>query len=118
MRSARKKLRRGVHTSTRQLEADIRSFIERHNEKPRPYRWIKSADEILSSVKRFCQKTERTLCGELQFQMTSVCDCCILIDRPVYLAVARSSSLQRPAVRQAAAIAGNCRQQGALIQRG
>jgi putative copper resistance protein D len=27
-------------------------------------RWTKSADEILASVKRFCQKTERTLCSE------------------------------------------------------
>jgi transposase len=61
----RKKLRRGVHTSTTQLEADIRSFIERHNENPKPYKWTKSADEILSSVKRFCQKAEQTLCGEL-----------------------------------------------------
>ncbi len=41
----RKKLRRGVHASTRQLEADIRSFIERHNEEnPRPYKCVKSAD--------------------------------------------------------------------------
>ena len=32
----RKKLRRGVHTSTSQLEADIRSFIERHNKTPNP----------------------------------------------------------------------------------
>lgn len=48
----RKRLRRGVHTSTSQLEADIRTFIERHNEKPKPYKWTKSADEILSSVKR------------------------------------------------------------------
>jgi transposase len=62
---ARKKLRRGVHTSTKQLEADIRAFIERHNEKPKPYRWTKSADEILASVKRFCQKTQQTLCSEL-----------------------------------------------------
>ena len=61
----RKKLRRGVHTSTSQLEADIRSFIERHNENPKPYKWTKSADEILSVVKRFCQKAEQTLCGEL-----------------------------------------------------
>jgi transposase len=61
----RKKLRRGVHTSTSQLEADIRSFIERHNENPKPYKWTKSADEILSTVKRFCQKAEQTLCGEL-----------------------------------------------------
>lgn len=61
----RKQLQRGVHTSTSQLEADIHAFIERHNENPKPYRWTKSADEILSSVKRFCQKVERTLCGEL-----------------------------------------------------
>jgi transposase len=60
----RKQLRRGVHTSTHQLEADIRAFIERHNENPKPYRWTKSPDEILASIKRFCQKTERTLCSE------------------------------------------------------
>ena len=29
------------------------------------YRWTKPADEILSSVKRFCQKAEQTLCSEL-----------------------------------------------------
>jgi transposase len=61
----RKQLRRGVHTSTGQLESDIRNFIERHNENPRPYRWTKSADEILASVRRFCQKADQTLCGEL-----------------------------------------------------
>ncbi|HEX7894075.1 MAG TPA: IS630 family transposase, partial [Terriglobales bacterium] len=61
----RKRLRRGVHTSTSQLKQDIRSFIDRHNENPKPYRWTKSADEILASVMCFCQATERTLCGEL-----------------------------------------------------
>jgi transposase len=61
----RKKLRRGVHTSTRQLEADIHAFIECHNENTKPYKWVKSADEILSSVIRFCQKAGQTLCGEL-----------------------------------------------------
>jgi putative transposase len=53
----RKQLQRGVHRSTAELEADIVAFIEAHNENPKPYRWIKSADEILASVKRFCQKT-------------------------------------------------------------
>lgn len=53
----RKQLRRGVHRSTAELEADIAAFIDAHNENPKPYRWVKSADEILSSVKRFCQKT-------------------------------------------------------------
>ncbi|MGI9498407.1 MAG: IS630 family transposase, partial [Geminicoccaceae bacterium] len=52
-------------TSVRQLEADIRSFIEAHNEDPKPYRWVKSADEILTAVKRFCQKADATLCSEL-----------------------------------------------------
>lgn len=61
----RKQLRRGVHTSTSQLEKDICTFIEKHNENPRPYRWTKSADDILASVKRFCQKAEHTLCAEL-----------------------------------------------------
>ncbi len=61
----RKQLSRGVHTSTKRLEADIRCFIDRHNNNPKPYRWTKSADDILAAVKRFCQKTEQTLCGEL-----------------------------------------------------
>ena len=61
----RKQLQRGVHRSTAELEADICTFIEAHNENPKPYTWVKSASEILASVKRFCQKTEQTLCGEL-----------------------------------------------------
>jgi hypothetical protein len=60
----RKQLRRGVHTSTAQLEADIRMFIDRHNENPRHYKWTKSADEILASVKRFCLKAQQTLCSK------------------------------------------------------
>jgi len=53
----RKQIQRGVHRSVAELEADIAAFIELHNENPKPYRWLKSADEILASVKRFCQKT-------------------------------------------------------------
>jgi len=54
-----------VHRSIAELEADITAFIEAHNENPKPYRWVKSADEILASVKRFCQRTQRNLCAEL-----------------------------------------------------
>lgn len=61
----RKQIQRGVHTSVAQLEADIRSFIDQHNADPKPFRWTKSADEILAAVKRFCQKADRTLCSEL-----------------------------------------------------
>lgn len=53
----RKQLQRGVHRSTAELEADIKAFIETHNENPTPYKWVKSANQILASVKRFCQKT-------------------------------------------------------------
>ena len=61
----RKQLQRGVHHSTLQLEADIRAFIETHNEHPRPFKWTKSADEILAAVKRFCLRVEQNLCQEL-----------------------------------------------------
>jgi transposase len=61
----RKRLRRGVHTSVRQLQADIRAFIDRHNQNPKPFKWTKSADQILASVRRFCRKTQKTLCAEL-----------------------------------------------------
>jgi len=56
---------RGVPRSTKELEADIIAFGEAHNENPKPYKWVKSADEILASVKRFCQKTQQNLCAEL-----------------------------------------------------
>jgi len=61
----RKRLKRGVHTSVGKLQADIRAFIDRHNQNPKPFKWTKSADQILASVKRFCHKTQQTLCGQL-----------------------------------------------------
>jgi transposase len=42
----RKQIQRGVHTSVRQLEADIRTFIELHNNNPKPFKWTKSADQM------------------------------------------------------------------------
>ena len=51
-----KKLRRASHSSVRQLNADIRAWIETWNEKPRPYVWVKTAEEILDSVARYCTR--------------------------------------------------------------
>ena len=48
-------IRRGVHTSVDQLQADIKTFIDVHNETPKPYNLVKSADDILASIQRFCQ---------------------------------------------------------------
>lgn len=67
----RKQIRRGVHTSTKALEADIRAFIKQHNENPKPYRWTKSADEILASVRRFCQKNTADIMSEFKIHVTS-----------------------------------------------
>ena len=50
-----KKIRRGVYRSVAALRADIASFIERHNADPKPFRWTKSADDILASIERFCR---------------------------------------------------------------
>jgi transposase len=49
-----KQIRRGVHRSVAALQQTITSFIERHNTDPQPFRWTKSADQILASIERFC----------------------------------------------------------------
>jgi transposase len=51
-----KQLRRGVHRTTRELEAAIARYIDVTNERPKPFVWTKTADEILASVARFCHR--------------------------------------------------------------
>ena len=51
-----KKLRRGTHHSVRQLNADIRAWIETWNDDPKPFIWIKTADQILESIARYCNR--------------------------------------------------------------
>ena len=50
-----KKIRRGIYRSVNALRADIASFISNHNADPKPFRWTKSADDILASIERFCR---------------------------------------------------------------
>lgn len=50
-----KKIRRGIYRSVTALRADIAAFIEHHNADPKPFRWTKSADDILKSIERFCR---------------------------------------------------------------
>ena len=55
-----KQLRRGVHRSTRELEAAIRRYLDETNHHPNPFIWTKSADDILDNLARFCQRTSET----------------------------------------------------------
>lgn len=50
-------IRRGVHRSTMELEAAIKAFIDARNTDPKPFRWTKSANDILASIERFCRRT-------------------------------------------------------------
>lgn len=52
-----KQLRRGIHRSTEELETAIRTYIDTINENPKPFRWTKSADDILAAIERFCLAT-------------------------------------------------------------
>jgi transposase len=51
-----KKLRRGAHRSVAALNADIRAWIETWNDDPKPFVWTKTADQILDSIARYCQR--------------------------------------------------------------
>ncbi|GHJ31536.1 hypothetical protein TPA0910_74260 [Streptomyces hygroscopicus subsp. sporocinereus] len=51
-----KLIRRGVHTSVKALEDDIKAWIDSWNENPRPFTWTKTADEILKSLADYVAK--------------------------------------------------------------
>jgi transposase len=52
-----KQLRRGTHRSTRALEDAIRLYLAVYNQNPKPFEWVKTADQILDSIRRFCLRT-------------------------------------------------------------
>lgn len=54
---ADKQIKRGAHRSVKALISDIMSFVAKRNTDPSPLRWTKSADDILASIERYCQRT-------------------------------------------------------------
>ena len=52
-----REIRRGVYRSVEELEQAIDTFLKAHNADPKPFRWTKSADQIIASVERFCLRT-------------------------------------------------------------
>jgi transposase len=56
-------LQRGSHTSVPQLRKAIAEYVETHNETGKPFKWTKTADEILEKMRRFglrAQEAHRT----------------------------------------------------------
>lgn len=52
-----KQVKRGSHNSVNELKAAIEEFLDAWNEDPTPFKWTKTADEILANVARFCCET-------------------------------------------------------------
>jgi transposase len=57
-------LKRGSHTSIPELRKAVHDYVESHNEEGKPFKWTKTADQILESVKRFGQRTIQVHGGE------------------------------------------------------
>lgn len=66
-----RQIRRGVHRSTTELETAIRTYIDGVNTDPKPFKWTKSADDILASIKQFCLATLKTARDQNQIKRTS-----------------------------------------------
>ena len=47
-----RRIRRGSYSSVDDLETAIYDYLARHNEKPKPFRWTKSAEDILARERR------------------------------------------------------------------
>ncbi len=54
-----KALKRGSHTSIPQLRDAILAYVDAHNERDKPFRWTKTADEILDKMRRFGLRTQQ-----------------------------------------------------------
>lgn len=55
----RRALARAAFAGTDALEAALRAYIAATTAAPKPFVWAKTTDEILASVKRFCQRASR-----------------------------------------------------------
>lgn len=55
-----RKLQRSSHNSVNQLAADIKAWVAAWNENPTPFVWVRTADEILERLARFCAQITAT----------------------------------------------------------
>jgi hypothetical protein len=48
----RQAIRRGTFTDVAELQTAIRTYIDGCNERAKPFKWTKTADELLDKIKR------------------------------------------------------------------
>jgi transposase len=53
-------LRRSTHRSTQALEKAIKEYLTSYNQNQRPFSWTKSADDIIESIARFCNRINQS----------------------------------------------------------
>ena len=54
-----REIRRGAHRSVKDLEAAVMAYIDKRNQDPKPFKWVRTADQILDAVKRFCERVSQ-----------------------------------------------------------
>ena len=52
-----RQIKRGSHHSVAELEAAIQEFLNVTNDDPTPFKWHKTADQILAKIERFARGT-------------------------------------------------------------
>lgn len=55
-----KQIKRGAHRSVHELKGAIMSYIDKRNDDPKPFKWVRTADQILAAVKRYCERIAPT----------------------------------------------------------
>ncbi|NJM35751.1 MAG: IS630 family transposase [Rhodomicrobium sp.] len=53
-----KQIKRGAHRSVGELKAAIARYIDNRNDDPKPFKWVRTADQILAAVKRYCERLQ------------------------------------------------------------
>ena len=51
-----KRIRRGVFRGVPQLEAAIQDYLAHHNENPRPFVWVATAEQIFQKIEKLCAR--------------------------------------------------------------
>lgn len=53
-----RQIKRRAHRSVKELESAVTAYIEHRNRDPKPFKWVRTADQILAAVKRFCERLD------------------------------------------------------------